>query len=752
MGRRILILGIALLFGAGTAQGQSISGTLTDAVTGLPLGNIPILKPIYAVQVVGVDGKYVTQVFTLQNGTYQADVPTGTYFVWAFALGNYHVPELYNNLPCIAADCVYTAGTPVVVSSGTTVVDIALDRSGGFSGTVRQTGGSPLVNARILVYNAAGSPAFPIVFTEGEGIYRVRGLAPGTYYARTQAATFGAFASPNVIDELYGGLPCPEVSPGAPECRVTDGTPITVTAEATTPGIDFSLEGGGGISGYVRNATGQGIDGARVTVYAGDRVVGVDDTAFGEYIIGGLLSGAYAVEVTHASGSYRREWYDDKCVTCGDRPTPVSVTAGSTTTGIDFTLSAAGAIEGTLRYTTTEEFPLLLPPQIFVYDRAGRLVTSVAPQRAAGLAYVVPYRIGGLPSGTYYLKAWDSAGVDIISSPGIPHPPIPPSTGMLVGKLYNGITCVAADCRPTSGTPVVVTAGSTTTGIDFALEVGGTIAGVGIDEKVEVFDVRGVQLPQRAQFTPGNRVTGLPAGTYYLRRPRGLGAAEIYRGVVCSDCPPTFGTPVIVRSGQHVTGIDFSFPAGRAIAGTVRDATLLTPISNVTVEVYAADGRFVASATSSFGGAYRVSDLNAGTYYLRTVNNRGYTDELYDNVSCSQCSATRGTPVALSAGADTAGVDFSLAPATGLGGVVTAADGFWLPGTPVSIFDAAGALAAKATTSALGRFTTGLPPGSYRAGPTNGTDTSRSCSTTCRARRVRATSRAARASGSRARR
>ena len=232
---------------------------------------------------------------------------------------------------------------------------------------------------------------------------------------------------------------------------MTDGAPITVTAEATTPGIDFSLEAGGGIAGYVRDATGQGIDSARVTVYAGDRVVGVDDTAFGEYIIGGLLSGTYAVEVTHASGSYRREWYDDKCVTCGDRPTPVTVTAGSTTTGIDFTLSPAGAIEGTLRYTTTEEFPLLLPPQILVYDSAGRLVTSVAPQRAAGLAYVVPYRIGGLPSGTYYLKAWDSAGVDIINFPGIPRPPILPSTA-----------CSSASCTtaspaspPIAGRPVV---------------------------------------------------------------------------------------------------------------------------------------------------------------------------------------------------------------------------------------------------------------------------------------------------------
>lgn len=52
----VLTAAMALLVGAGTVQGQSISGTLTDAVTGLPLGNIPILRPVYGVQVVDANG------------------------------------------------------------------------------------------------------------------------------------------------------------------------------------------------------------------------------------------------------------------------------------------------------------------------------------------------------------------------------------------------------------------------------------------------------------------------------------------------------------------------------------------------------------------------------------------------------------------------------------------------------------------------------------------------------------------------
>jgi hypothetical protein len=714
MGGRLLVLSalIAISINVRAAESQTISGTLTDAVTGAPLGSAS--GAFFGVSLYDADGLTVATVPTAADGSYVAVVSPGAYYVQARTSGGY-VPQLHSGLPCLAEDCVVTSGTPVTVISGTTVVNFALPPGGRATGTVRRADNQPLDRVPIRFYSASGS-LIPIFATSAlDGTYSVDGLAAGTYFARTEAVS-GGFGSHSVIDELFGGTPCPSLALlSFFDCRVTDGAPILVTAGGVTSGIDFSLERGGVISGYVSDSTGQGINSVRVTVYAGDRVVGVDDAFAGEYIIGGLPPGTYAVEASRVSGDFRREWYDDKCVACGDRPTPVTVTAGSATTGINFTLAQGGAIEGTIRYAALDEFPTLLPPAIFVYDSAGTLVTSLTLPPGPGPAYSLPYRVGGLPSGTYYVKAWDSAAVAIISSPGVPRPPIPPAKGMLVGKLFHGVNCVAADCKPTSGTPVRVTAGSTTTGVDFALEVGATIAGVGIDERVEVFDARGVQLPQRSQYSPGNRVTGLPAGTYFLRQPRGFAAEVLYRGSACPLCPPTFGTPIVVAAGQHVTGIDFPAPGGRAIIGTVRDAVTLAPLSNVTIEAYAADGRLMGTATSSFGGRYRMGRLNAGTYYVRTVNGRNYADEVFDNVACSQCAATRGAPVAVDATADTTGIDFSLAPAATLGGAVTAADGFLLPGSRVSLFDGSGTLAARTTTSALGRFTTVLPSGSYRA-------------------------------------
>ena len=67
---------IAMLLGVGTARAQSISGTLTDATSGLPLGNF--LTFVYGVQAFDANGQVVGTAFTLQNGLYQIDVPAGT--------------------------------------------------------------------------------------------------------------------------------------------------------------------------------------------------------------------------------------------------------------------------------------------------------------------------------------------------------------------------------------------------------------------------------------------------------------------------------------------------------------------------------------------------------------------------------------------------------------------------------------------------------------------------------------------------
>ena len=161
--------------------------------------------------------------------------------------------------------------------------------------------GTPLAGVHIRLYSASGSPVTPTLTTSSgvtasDGTYTVDGLAAGTYFAKTEAVSFGTFGSPNVVDELYGGLQCPTISSLTPECRVTDGTPIVVTAGATTSGIDFSLERGGGITGRITDVAGQGLNGIRVVAYMGDRIFGIDDADFGDYFISGLPAGTYAVQ------------------------------------------------------------------------------------------------------------------------------------------------------------------------------------------------------------------------------------------------------------------------------------------------------------------------------------------------------------------------------------------------------------------------------------------------------------------------
>ena len=67
----------------------------------------------------------------------------------------------------------------------------------------------------------------------------------------------------------------------------------------------------------------------------------------------------------------------------------------------------------------------------------------------------------GLATGTYYAKTERSGGY--------------------IQTLYASTTCLY--CNVMSGTPIVVTSGGTTTGVDFSLTLGGRIAGqaVGVD-------------------------------------------------------------------------------------------------------------------------------------------------------------------------------------------------------------------------------------------------------------------------------
>ena len=298
------------------------------------------------------------------------------------------------------------------------------------------------------VYNASGSCAGQRVTTNASGVYTTTGLATGTYYVRTSNSL-------GYVDELYDNLPCPGGT-----CAVTTGTGVSVTAGATTSGIDFGLAVGGTITGTVTDA-GTGAPLADVSVYvynaSGSFVGSATTNASGVYTKTGLPTGTYYVRTSNSLG-YVDELYNDlpcpggTCtVTTG---TGVSVTAGATTSGINFGLAVGGTITGTV--TDAGTGAPLAGVLVCVYNASG----SLRGQRRRRTRRGSTRRPACRPA-RYYVRTSNSLGY--------------------IDELYNNLPCPGGSCTVTTGTGVSVTAGATTSGIDFGLAVGGTITGTVTD-------------------------------------------------------------------------------------------------------------------------------------------------------------------------------------------------------------------------------------------------------------------------------
>jgi uncharacterized repeat protein (TIGR03803 family) len=93
----------------------------------------------------------------------------------------------------------------------------------------------------------------------------------------------------------------------------------------------------------------------------------------------------------------------------------------------------------------------------------------------------------------------------------------------------------------------------------------------------------------------------------------------------------------------------------------VHQAAAGIPLANVTVQILTAAGSVVASASTTAAGHYETGGLPAGTYLVRTLNTLGFKDALFSAVDCAPiCEVTRGTPIVVTVGSTTAGIDFVL--------------------------------------------------------------------------------------------
>lgn len=151
-----------------------------------------------------------------------------------------------------------------------------------------------------------------------------------------------------------------------------------------------------------------------------------------------------------------------------------------------------------------------------------------------------------------------------------------------------------------------------------------------------------------------------------------------------------------------------------SISGTVT-APGGIPVERVSVEAYTTYGKRVDTASTDASGNYALSGLITGAYLLyfdTDFTGTAYTPEWYDN----QSVATAATPVAVTDGVATTGIDVELVAGTQFSGQVTGEDGMMLQSVNVQVYDSSGQIVARASTDAAGNYTTtpGVPSGSYR--------------------------------------
>ena len=625
--------------------GGGIQGTVVDADSGLPV--VDGLVCLYDA------GGFLGLCAGLEtSGAYLiSENEPGTYFL--LADGQQHIDELFDDIRCPQGfgepGCGASNGTPLEVgSSGDTIADFALDLGGVIEGLlIDETTGQPLPSSTVWLWDTANQDTRQ-TWTGASGVFRFDGLTTGSYHVYT--------STPSHQDEVWDDIPCiPE--PFGPECDPTTGFPIAVTEGAIVSGIDFRLVRRGEITGQVTDARdGQPISGTTVRLHhleSGHQSVAFSDSS-GNFSRSDLLQGTYFAWAERAG--YSAQLFDglpcDDCdVTLG---TPIPLALDSTVGGIDFALEVQGSLGG--RVTRNSDGADAPAGWVELHDSDGLVATDFFFPGS-------PYFFDQLEPGTYFAIATSSGFED---------------------ELYFDLPCEDG-CDPAMGTPVAVTGGLTTT-VDFGVDTGGLFSGTVTDAETGLL-VDDVSV--RLWNSSGGLVLGicsdgtfsigpLDVGTYYLTASAMGYRTQIYQGLDCSShgCDPTTGTPLISTLNSIQDDVDFHLDRGSGLTGTATSASDGSPIDNLSISVWNAEGQFVGSDRTDSSGSYALQGLTAGTYRVMGGGVSGFLSQMYDGIDCpSGCDLDLATPLVIPDDTILDGIDFALTRKGRISGTVLQADG-----------------------------------------------------------------------------
>lgn len=667
-------------YGLGLSLDMSggISGTVTNGAAD-PVDTVDV----YAYEYADGDSWQVGSASTQSDGSYEIlGLDAGTYRIEFVDYNGQYAGEFYDDASTmdLATDIVVEQG---VTSSG---IDAVLEPAGHISGRISNSANAPLADISVQTYSYSPEWGYDWVWdttSDPDGLYDVGGLRTGNYRVGFSDD------SGNYLGEYYDNATSLETA-----------TDVAVMAGSTTSGKNAVLARAGHITGRVTNAAGQGLGDIEVAYYVnydgywdGGRGTWTDE--LGYYDIGGLPTGTYRIGFEDYSGDYLREYYND--VITLDAGTNIAVTAGSTTSGKNAVLGAAGHVAGTV---TGPQGELLgdISVQVFKYDVSEGYWDWAGEQ---GTELDGTYNVGGLRTGTYRVGFEDY-------------------NGTFAPEYHNNAGTVE------TATDVAVTAGSTRT-INATLALAGHITGrvtSAVGAPIEGILVTAYEsspwgwewvTDTYTGSTGDYNLVGFGTRTYRIGfwDDSGTYLEEYYNDASSLDS----ATNIAATAGTTVSGKNAVLALAGHITGSVTNA-VGDPIDTVDVFAYKYVGsawEIVNNTWVESDGTYDMGGLRTGTYRIGFRDwSETYATEYYNNAAFVQSA----TDVAVTAGSTTSGKNAVLEVQATITAKATTAAGAPLEGINVMLWGQAGSTWVEASSGYTGsdgqQTLTGLKAGNYK--------------------------------------
>ena len=468
----------------------------------------------------------------------------GTYTIYGLTPGTYTVVVSPNQLGDTSSIFESVTERLTVSAGSTTPLDVKLIVGASISGTVRDSNGTPLDNICV----AADSPQGNLGYAETgpDGSYATEGLPSGTY--TVQFSTGPYCGTGNYASQWYNGQTSGTASK-------SDATGVSVLSGSGVSNIDAVMQPGATISGTVTAASGGApLSGVTVFATAADGNQSTTTTApNGTYLLQFLPTDSYTIgfDPGFSGGTWATQWYNGQSSgsALSSGASVLDISARSATSNIDASMAVGGTIAGTVT-AASGGAPLS--------NVCVQATLSDGWQYNASTATDGTYTIVGLPTGGFTVAFYAGSRMGCGGGEaGL--------GGNYANQWYNGAS------SPTGATELSITAGTATTGINGAMQVGATISGTAT-ATANGAPINSICVTATApDGNSGSTTTvsdgtytieGLPADDYTVEFSTGCSvgnyATQYFNGTVGGTASPSSAVPVTLLAGAAATGVDAS--------------------------------------------------------------------------------------------------------------------------------------------------------------------------------------------------